>query len=607
MESLEEPSEEEFTLESLYQKLKELELLEEQVLTSVDYMFGRTFFNGLEVYSDGLNGQKIRHKSILDPEFFEEVRDRVVFFKNAVHNINQFRDILRDHINIYSRPHLRPLHLFDLPDEILIHICEYVQGREEHYLRFIPEINISVQEVKNMRLTCRRFCNASSHLLISCIYLDFDEASLHYLKEVSSHPVISKGVQYVRINLLYYDSVLEEDIDTFGDYHARRLLETTECIEDISNHHADFFSGTPKEVVDAAIRKGWNIGKAWLDAVGDFSDEEISDEDMGYRRSLLRAYRKYRRLYSKQEGLLLNRRFSRAVATAMSKMHNATRLDIFNSEYALRPKRRRRPDFITMVNDEESLISSTLFPITWEKGRRFELGEPPFDLLFEFPQAIKEAGIFLTALDIRVPPSDFCLLSSSPEDLEDITAATQKLKSFSYDPRVPYCSSLWATDESDEVEALGEFLCAHLSSPYLRDIQLSCDFLRADKVSLWFSLGSVLTSHRWPELESISLTGLAFHLSELEDFITRLDHPIIIWLKRVHLMSGTWARALDVLRGKVGAYPTLEDLSGGEFDNMSELEKKEIMSKNDSSWDMNKAELYILSTFKSPNPFRSSR
>lgn len=573
-----EPSEEEFSLDILYQKLRDLELLEEQVL-------------------------KIRHKSFSDTPFFEDVRDKVIFFKNAIQNINQFRDILRNHINICSRPYLRQLHIFDLPDEILMHICEYVQGREEYYIRYLPEINVGVQEVKNMRLTCRRFCNVSSHLLISCVNLELDTTSLFYLKEISRHPTISLGVEVIRINLLYYDSVLEEDIDNFGDYHAQRLLETTEFIEDMANNDTEFFLNTPKDIVESSIQKARSIGNAWLDFVAEFSNE-ISNEDLGYRKLLLRAYRKYKRLYARQERLYANDTFPRTIAAAMSRMPNAKRIDIFNSDFTARPKRCRRPDFMTMMSSDESLINSTLYPITWEKGRRFQLGDPPFALLFQIPKAIKEAGIFLTALDIKVPPDDFYKLSSDEGNLQNIIHSTQGLKSFSFDPKVPYCSDLWAADHAHEVEAFGKFLSAHLSSPTLRDIQLSCDFLRADESRPWFSLGFVLTQNSWPKLESISLTGLAFHFSDIEKFISQFDHPIIIWFKRVHLMSGTWESVLDVLHGKVGAYPTLEDLSGAEFDNFSESEKALIMGKQDNSWDMNQAELHLLATFNIPNPFR---
>ncbi|RKF74140.1 putative benzoate 4-monooxygenase cytochrome p450 protein [Golovinomyces cichoracearum] len=604
MDPIEGPGEEKLNLENLYLKLQDLELLEEQIMVGVDTVFGRAFFNGLEVYTDGSNGQKIRHKSFSDSPFFEEVRDKAIFFKNAVQKINQFRDILRMHINICSRPFLRPLHILELPDEILVQICEYVQGREEYFVKHLPEINIGVDEVKNMRLTCRRFCNASSHLLISCMNLEFDSDSLSYLKDISSHPTISKGVRVIRLNLLYYDYVLEEDIDTFGDYHARRLLETTECIQDMANYGTDLFTGTPKDVVKSSILKGFSIGNAWL-YLGGETTNIVSEEDLGYQKLLLKAYRKYRKLYARQKHLQLTGNYPRAISAAMSKMSNATRLDIFNSDFVTRPKRHQRPDFITMVNNEESLINSTLFPITWEKGRRFGLGEPPLELLIQLPIAIKKAGIFLTSLDIRVPPNDFFFLASDEESLESIKMSTQRLRKFSYDPRVPHFSDLWAVEEQSEVNALGKYLSAHLSSPVLMDIQLTCDFLRADNFSPWFSLGSVLTQYQWPKLESLSLTGLAFQFSELEQFISQFDLPIVLWLRRVHLLSGTWARALDLLRGKVRAYPILEELSGGEFDDMSDQERKRILGKNDNSWDMNKAELYILSSFSTPNPFRS--
>ncbi|KAI0996650.1 hypothetical protein K3495_g11533 [Podosphaera aphanis] len=586
------------SLEYLYQKLHDLQLMEEQLWNCIIY--SHSYFRDVEISADNEDGRTLQHKTAKQFLLFNKERGK--FIKNATQNIEKLREMLQQEINSCSRPYVRQLHLLDLPDEILIHICEYVQGRPEYFIRYIPEFNFGAQEVKNMRLTCRRLCTTSSHLLLSSIHVDMDAASLAHLEEISRHPLISRGVQVIRLNLLYYDSILGEDFEAFSDYHGHRLLETTECIEEMASHDADFFLGTPKDVVDTAIDEGWKIGRAWVD----FAENDFSEEDLCYRKPLLTAYQKYRELYLEQENLLQSGTFHRAATDAMARMHKATRLDVFNTEFIGRPKRRRRPDFITMVSNEDSLVESTLFPITWEKGRRFDLGEPPQNLIFNLLNAILENGIYLSALDIKVPPSDFSALASDKKNLEVIKTTTERLKFFSYDPRVPYCSGLWAADDSSDVDALEIFISAHLHSRLLDEIQLSCDFLRVGPFSPWFSIGRVLTRRSWPKLERITLTGLAFNLSEIKQFVKQLHRPIIIFFMRIHLLSGTWAEVLDTLRGNVEYNPTLEDLSGAELNDMSEQEVKDILGKDGKSQirDMNKAERYVLNIFNASNPFR---
>ncbi|SZF03003.1 unnamed protein product [Blumeria hordei] len=591
------------SLEVLYQKLQDLELIEQKVFGCVDNSHGRTFLQNLETQNDDTDGQKTSQTNSSDTLLHKAGRDKIRILKNMIDNIDILRGMIRDKTKVIARSHIRQLNILDLPDELLIRICEEVQGREECHIKYIPDANIGIQEVKNLRLTCWKFCNVSSHLLISCVHVDLEANSIAHLDEVSRHPTIAKGVEVIQINMLYYDSVLEEDVETFGDFHARQLHDVTECVEDMASHDVDLFTGTPSEVVNSAIQKGWAIGNAWFDYVNDDSENKPTDESVGYQKILLAAYEQYRQKYAAQEKLLKSGDLPRVVAAAMARMHNATRLDLHNSEFT---RRYRRPDYLTMINNEESLIKSTLFPITWEKGMRFELGNPPLELLFQLPAAIYEAGVFLSTLEIRAPPCDFLSLASNKESLQKVKHATQRLRNFSYDPRVSYCSGLWSAEESNEIEALGEYLNAHLQSPLLEDIRLSCDFLQIDAVAPWFNLGVVLTRNHWPRLKIISLTGLAFHFSELEMFINQVQKPLTVWFRRLHLLSGTWSKVLDILRGKVGSYPTIEDLSGGEFDEMSDEEKQDILGKAKVGWDMNKVELYVLSIYGPPNPFKKN-
>lgn len=56
-------------------------------------------------------------------------------------------------------------------------------------------------DIKNIRLTCGRFCSTSSHFLLDCLDVRLTTASIARAKEISCHPTISKGIRILHISL----------------------------------------------------------------------------------------------------------------------------------------------------------------------------------------------------------------------------------------------------------------------------------------------------------------------------------------------------------------------------------------------------------------------
>lgn len=117
---------------------------------------------------------------------------------------------IREEINIASRLYLRPLHILDMPEEILAGIFEYAKGywHDEFLGR---DRGTGAKEVKNLRLTYKRFCSASFHLLIHTLSIDMTAESTLHLEEVFRHSSISKGVHALEVSLEFYDSVMSND------------------------------------------------------------------------------------------------------------------------------------------------------------------------------------------------------------------------------------------------------------------------------------------------------------------------------------------------------------------------------------------------------------
>jgi len=100
----------------------------------------------------------------------------------------------------------RSLNIFDLPDEIPMKISALAKGRkpDEVFIRYDYPDREVVSSIKNLRLTSRRFCNASSHLLLHATSVEMTPSSLSRLEKISRHPRVQKGVRGVRVDLHYF-------------------------------------------------------------------------------------------------------------------------------------------------------------------------------------------------------------------------------------------------------------------------------------------------------------------------------------------------------------------------------------------------------------------
>jgi hypothetical protein len=64
----------------------------------------------------------------------------------------------------------------DMPDEVLVQIFEHVkdwQPDEFFYTQQNPSI-VGISEIMSLRLTCQRFHNASSHLLLDLVRVELN-------------------------------------------------------------------------------------------------------------------------------------------------------------------------------------------------------------------------------------------------------------------------------------------------------------------------------------------------------------------------------------------------------------------------------------------------
>ena len=505
-----------------------------------------------------------------------------------------------------SRPTLRPLKLLEMPDEVLIKIFDYVKGWTGKTAPFYELGNIG-EDVKNLRLTCRRFCSTSSDLLLRFVRVELTPSSLSQFEEISRHPTISKGVRCVRVVLPLYNATLAQDISTFAQHNAQELRDLTETMELLLPHavHAVDLH-FPTEKVAEELRNAWNIVDIW-ESYAINPKDLVRETDLIYCGVLQEAHERYRQHFQEQVILRKDAYFIKAVAAAIARMPTVDALEICDFDYQGSWRTYSR-SWIDQVSDKEALGQNLLVPMRWEQARRYELGDPPTEILVKLPAAIHQAGGLVTALKLELSfPESYATLTQNEEDLVALKASVQGLKHFKLRARHFKVRSFGPPVPEAEVEHIKTFLHALLDTQSLEHLFLDFGFLwDRDNMPSSTSLGSLFTFRSWPKLRHLFWRVCPLHLEEFKQFIGNLSTPIeYMGPHATHLLSGTWAEALDVLRRKA-KYTTIECPSGGGLEDMPKEEREDIFPRRNGRPDSDsKAEQYVAGKIEQ-NPLRKT-
>ena len=392
-------------LEDLYQQLREIELSDQCLTRQIrDVGYYRRMMRSRGSEDDN-------HIAMGLSREFLDTQHSTLSACQTLHG--RFRDMLRKEINIRSRPSLRPLNILDLPDEILVLISEYAKDWTPDPRFDTSLYRQGVGEIKNLRLTCWPFCNASSHLLVPLVKVELNPASVAHLDTISQHPTISKGVRAVRVVLDYYDYELANDLAHFAHFSAYNLRRHT----DLSEYRALDDTNEPAASDLEIIRKARELENVWASFASDTVDEANLNANVSALNLLRRAHEEYRSRTAEQTQVYENGAFVRSVAVAMGRMPLATRLQF--REFEFRSSRWKRTGSFR-EGDDDYYLWQMLLPMMWDVGREWTLGTPHADVLVDLPIAVYDAGTVLKGLDLEI--------SSLPDRQKILTAAeTRKL------------------------------------------------------------------------------------------------------------------------------------------------------------------------------------
>lgn len=124
----------------------------------------KTTKNALKPQPGVLGGHEVAAKT----EDFQQPVDEV---GTLIRRFEDLQTAARHEFDLRSRPLLQHLGILDLPDELLLEIFDHFKSWVESDRDFHqPNLEVNIETIKNARLTCRRFYDTSSHLLVPCLH-----------------------------------------------------------------------------------------------------------------------------------------------------------------------------------------------------------------------------------------------------------------------------------------------------------------------------------------------------------------------------------------------------------------------------------------------------
>jgi hypothetical protein len=256
----------------------------------------------------------------------------VLELKSLLPTLSGLQRSLHKTFGVHAQRLMGRNHIFKLPDEVLMKIFDIVRGDLDVLQHEYPISDID--DIKNVRLTCWRFCNASSHLLLHRLDVSLTTPALEHLDEVSRHPAVSQGIRTIHVTL--YDLVPPASLPDFIHQVVRILRHNHDnnCRSmrgSLARVGLESFDGSNEEDqanLSEGINKLKKRSEIMLSCTKFLRAEELQPNEERNMTTLRRFYTQLRQLINEQEALLKRGSLVTCFAKAVARMPRATGLFI---------------------------------------------------------------------------------------------------------------------------------------------------------------------------------------------------------------------------------------------------------------------------------------
>ncbi|POS70886.1 hypothetical protein DHEL01_v210725 [Diaporthe helianthi] len=427
---------------------------------------------------------------------------------------------------------LRPLHIYNLPDELLLGIFRHLHSRDD---------------IQRLRLSSKRLNKTSSHLLINTLHVSPNPKSLERLDQVSRHATISRGVRRLIVSVDVYSPELARDVQGF----------TAHCMRELNG-----FLNLPS--THTTRREAHEMCLSWHYFLESFQNSytDTSHLNGDHISALHNGWLRYQELYDQQQMVLRNWRFSDGIASAVSRMP-------FLNDLVIRDRSRSTVDedlwssslyqkMGALVHHPTRLVEEMmLHTFSWRKATQNSVETPPTYLLYLILLSIYNTGSSLAHLRFDLTPPQYLGLDLDRSEWIQLRSFARSLKSFKLCIGAEPSGLVHKTRSRKEIRNLERFLAVLSRSSELDTLILDFAFRERDCHSLnrthdprRTSIGPLMVY--WQNHRNIHLKNCSITLKELRDFVALpRKEPAVIGLWYVYLLDGTWAEAVEILRRAV--------------------------------------------------------
>lgn len=299
--------------------------------------------------------------------------------QNGLTESERLRASLQSGVELHLRGRIG---ILDLADELLMNIFEHVADSAD---------------IRNIRLTCARFCSTSSHLLLDCLDVHLTAASLARAKEISCHPTIAKGIRILHISLqsITHLSSAAEFRSSAINYLEKNFNRV------MRNHHHVSMNGNFISFAEfsSILRERKRLLRSWYLYDGRGSSYSFTQQQGLSVEALHRGYEKHRMAYEWQQRAIQDVEFAQAIAAAAGRMPRATKL-LFTTKFRYQESPR---DFYANLwrhlTSASDILDDRMMLYIDAIDRRPKV--MPTELAVQVPLAIHAAGFPAVEIEVR--------------------------------------------------------------------------------------------------------------------------------------------------------------------------------------------------------------
>ncbi|CAG9937362.1 unnamed protein product [Clonostachys rosea f. rosea IK726] len=494
-------------------------------------------------------------------------------WRDAAICIDRRREALRSRAAFLSRGETRDIQLMDLPVELLAMITNqfrYSASLDRTAEDFIAPFSRSdLQAVQSLRLVSRLFNSLSTPLLYPIVRLSLSQKSLDRVQAVCSNPLMASGVRAIRVGLENHPIELVRDIDGWLHYHIdklgmkhrrlssslaqnafrRKAAEKAGSVEQAKHFHEAMED--IRRAIDRSkvVRFAMRQMSSGTELVPDESDEERVAR---YRVLVRHCHDEFSRAYEEQVRLLLDKSFVSSVARLALHASHPVALELIAREFRY-PK--------SAKNEFRYLASGVSWHHEGGAGND-EQQQQAIRIIHDLPVAIHQAGGVINAFKLGCPPMVHHLHfmeGLTDRDWALLNAAFQQLKIFQM-PNLSfsYHSRLLRLSEEQKVHSEAYF-SALIDRQNLEEVsfdgQIYLGFNASGSIEhggIWGVLERMFGRAYWPRIKRIKFSKFSIAQTHIEGLFQGLGTSINqITLNDIHLESGSWIPAIDILQKRV--------------------------------------------------------